>query len=321
MNYGPLIFLSAFLALASSWFGLVLAPQLQVGRLQTTNTLSAEMNYPVTRPGFAREGLDVYRANGCAYCHSQQAGQTATVCDVVLTEAGTNKAALIAALRKVRPEISEPEAGEWTTKLPKSVLEGVKRAQADAAVSELKVGDAKAELHIVPVGPDIARNWGKRRSVAEDFLYDYPVMLGEQRVGPDLSNVGLRLPEPNWHLLHLYAPQLQVKGSAMPPYRYLFETRKIERAPAPDALALPAGFAPRPGYEIVPTAEAKALVAYLASLRANADLFVAPLTVPAAPPASTNAPPASGGATNVALTNIRAAPFTAEELNAIPERK
>ena len=41
MNYGPLIFLSAFFALVGSWFGFVLGPQLQVGRLdQTTNIVS-----------------------------------------------------------------------------------------------------------------------------------------------------------------------------------------------------------------------------------------------------------------------------------------
>jgi len=33
MNYGPLVFLGAFFALAASWFGFVLTPQLQVGRL------------------------------------------------------------------------------------------------------------------------------------------------------------------------------------------------------------------------------------------------------------------------------------------------
>ena len=51
MNYGPLLFLAAFFALASSWCGFVLSPQLQIGHLQQTNTLgSAAMPYPVARP-------------------------------------------------------------------------------------------------------------------------------------------------------------------------------------------------------------------------------------------------------------------------------
>ena len=62
MNYGPLVFLAAFFALAGSWFSFVLTPSIQVGRLDQTNTVPMEALYPVARPGFAREGLDVYRA-------------------------------------------------------------------------------------------------------------------------------------------------------------------------------------------------------------------------------------------------------------------
>ncbi len=80
----------------------------------------------------------------------------------------------------------------------------------------------------------------------------------------------------------------------MPPYRFLFEKRRIERARSPDALDLPPGLAPGDGYEIVPTQEAKALAAYLISLRADAPLFETPMTVPAVPetnaPAATNLP-------------------------------
>ena len=324
MNYGPLIFLAAFFALATSWFGFVLTPQMQVGHLQQTNTIPEGVTYPVSRPGLAKEGIDVYRANGCAYCHSQQVGQTATLCDVILTDAGTNQSALVAALLKLDldPRLSEAEAKQWVGNLPKTILQGVKKPVADAAVNTLKVGDAKTQLWIVPVGPDIGRGWGKRRSVAEDFLYDYPVMPGAQRIGPDLANVGLRLPDAAWHLLHLYAPGLQVKDSTMPPYRFLFETRRIERGFSSEALPLTGSLAPPPGYEVVPKAEARGLVAYLMSLRADAPLFKAPLTVPAAPPATTNAPEATAGTTNAASTNPAAKPFTAEELlKNVPDRK
>ena len=61
-------------------------------------------------------------------------------------------------------------------------------------------------------------------------MYDYPVMLGEHRIGPDLADIGARMPDVNWHLRHLYAPQAEVKNSLMPPYRFLFATRKIEEA-------------------------------------------------------------------------------------------
>ena len=79
----------------------------------------------------------------------------------------------------------------------------------------------------------------------------------------------------------------------MPPYRFLFEKRKIERHPSPEALVLPGDLAP-PGYEVVPKPAAKALAAYLVSLRADAPLFIAPVTVAAAAPTPTNGPGPSG---------------------------
>ena len=293
MNYGPLVFLAAFFALAASWFGLVLGPQVQIGRLQQTNSVPAGTSYPLARPGLARQGLEVYRANGCAYCHSQQVGQIGAVCDVILSEAGTNQPALIAALLKVKPGSTEADVHQVLAALPKTVLAGTTKEEADACSKALNAAGAKSQVWIVPVGPDIARGWGLRRSVAEDFLYDYPVMLGSQRVGPDLADVGVRLSDPAYHLLHLFAPQFLVKGSTMPPYQFLFDKRRIERYPSPDALVLPPQLAPEPGYEFVPKPEAKALVAYLVSLRADTALFDAPVTIASSTTASTNGPAAT----------------------------
>ena len=322
MNYGPLLFLAAFFALAGSWSSFVLTPQLQIGRMQQTNTVgSGTTSYPVTRPGLAGQGLQVYRANGCAYCHSQQVGQTGTLLDIALIDAGTNQAATIAALFKLAQTPADqptvltalpPLANATTdtsnpvllTGLPKSFLRSSTREAANAAIKTLNATSAKAQLLIVPVGADLERGWGRRRSVAEDFLYDSPVMPGSQRVGPDLANIGMRQPDANWHLLHLYAPQLPVKGSSMPPYRFLFEKRRIGLQPSPEALALPPEMAPPAGYEVVPKAAAKELAAYLASLRADAPLFSAPLSAPAAatPSTETNAPAASGANTTNAAT-------------------
>ena len=95
----------------------------------------------------------------------------------------------------------------------------------------------------------------------------------------------------------------------MPPYRFLFEKRKIGHRPSPEALALPGELAPGTGYEIVPRPAAKALAAYLTSLRADAPLFDAPRTLPATAgtPASTNAPAVPGAtSTNAAPTNAPA---------------
>jgi len=156
-------------------------------------------------------------------------------------------------------------------------LTNLTKEEADAASGKISAAGGKAEIHIAATGPDIARGWGMRQSVAEDFLYDYPVQLGSLRAGPDLANTGARA-DANWQLLHLYAPQSVVKGSTMPPFRYLFEVRNIGREPSPDALKLPPEFAPPAGYEVVPKPEARELAAYLSGLRATAPLYSAPIS-------------------------------------------
>jgi cbb3-type cytochrome oxidase cytochrome c subunit len=301
LNYGPLIFLATFFAMASSWFGLVLAPQIQLGRLQQTNAVPGGPLYPVARPGLAQQGRDVYRANGCAACHSQQVGQTGTVFEVVLSDAGTNQAATLAALCSNNPALSETGAKAILSALPQTVLTTSNKAPAESAVKALAVGGAKTALAVVPLGPDITRGWGKRHSVAEDFLYDYPVMLGSQRVGPDLADVGARLPDRNWHLRHLLSPATETKGSTMPPYRFLFESRKLKGAPSAEAVWV----SPGKDYEMVPRPEAIALAAYLVSLRADAPLFTAPYA-----PAAASAFPSSAG-TPAGATATNAAPATA----------
>jgi cytochrome c oxidase cbb3-type subunit 2 len=64
----------------------------------------------------------------------------------------------------------------------------------------------------------------------------------------------------------------------MPSFKFLFDVRKTGSAPSPDALNLPKEFAPAAGCEVVPKPEAKELVAYLLSLRADAPLYEAPFT-------------------------------------------
>ena len=232
--------------------------------MQPTNNISDKATYPLSRPGLAREGLNVYRANGCAYCHSQQARQSGIVCDVALTDPGTNQAAAVAALLQIKAASTQAEAQNLLAGGPKKLRQGLSRAEADSDLKVLENAGIQTDLLIVPVGPDIARGWAVRRTLAEDFLYDSPVMPGSQRIGPDLADVAARLPDPEWHYRHLYSPRSLVVDSVMPPYRFLFEKRRIEQAKSPDAVAVEGRF------EIVPNREARALVAYLLSLRTDA---------------------------------------------------
>ena len=73
MNSGPLVFLGLFFALVSSWCGFILAPQFSLGNQQPAVIEEfTGKTYPPVRPGLARQGKEIYQANGCAYCHTQQ---------------------------------------------------------------------------------------------------------------------------------------------------------------------------------------------------------------------------------------------------------
>lgn len=260
MKNGALIFLAAFIAVGGSWCGFVYGPVRQLGREQQVAVLNSSDVYPVGRPGEANQGLQIYRANGCAACHTEQVRQTGVACNVVLMNAGTKNPAVVSNL------------------VASLKLTGLTKEDADAAASQITAAGGSVETHIIATGPDIARGWGRRQSVAEDYLYDDPVQPGSLRAGPDLSNVGVTKPDLNWQLVHLYAPQSVVDHSSMPPFRYLFELRKITGAPSPDALRFPATYSLPAGYEVVPTPEATQLAAYLLSLRANVPVYSAPFS-------------------------------------------
>ena len=127
-------------------------------------------------------------------------------------------------------------------------------------------------------GSDLARKWGERGSYARDYIRDQTVLIGQNRLGPDLRNVGARLgdakPEEyaEWFYKLLYAPQSVAKGTNMPAHPFLFDVHPVTgRQPSARALALPSKFAPGAGWEVVPTARAVALVAYLQSLKDSYD--------------------------------------------------
>jgi cytochrome c oxidase cbb3-type subunit 2 len=125
-------------------------------------------------------------------------------------------------------------------------------------------------------GADIDRGWGKRRTVARDYMFDHYVFLGNSRLGADLANIGVRQTDPQWFYRLLYDPRSVHPESVMPSFRYLFRTQKISGQASADALKLNGPGAPRSGYEIVPTEEGKAIVAYLISLKKNYALPEAP---------------------------------------------
>jgi cytochrome c oxidase cbb3-type subunit 2 len=123
-------------------------------------------------------------------------------------------------------------------------------------------------------GADIDRQWGERRTVARDYLDDRAVYLGSSRVGPDLANIGVRkdTAEPakyseSWLYAHLYDPESVVPGSICPPLPFLFEEQAKVGQRAFAAIQIQGRDVTSSGKEVVPSHDAKALVAYLLALK------------------------------------------------------
>jgi cytochrome c oxidase cbb3-type subunit 2 len=104
-----------------------------------------------------------------------------------------------------------------------------------------------------------------RPSAPGDFKYQTPELLGSERTGPDLTNIGARQPSSVWQYIHLYNPRAVVPESIMPSFNWMFDV--VAQSPAGvTAVPLPKSYAPARGV-VVPTHQTEALIAYLASLK------------------------------------------------------
>lgn len=97
-------------------------------------------------------------------------------------------------------------------------------------------------------------------SDAGDYVYDSPHLLGTERTGPDLSNIGGKFPD-EWHRVHHRNPQAVQPGSLMPSFAYL---DRAWASPDPDDKRFWI-FDPKEG-RMRRATELDALVAYLQSL-------------------------------------------------------
>lgn len=136
-----------------------------------------------------------------------------------------------------------------------------------------------------------------RPSAPGDFVYQTPELLGSERTGPDLTDIGTRQPSKIWQYIHLYNPRAVVPESIMPSFSWLFNV--VAKAPAGvTPVPVPAAYAPAKGV-VIPSQKARALLAYLLSLK-QAPL---PQAEGAAVPTSAAAaltPPAQSAASNAA---------------------
>ncbi|CAN5338096.1 cbb3-type cytochrome c oxidase subunit II [soil metagenome] len=121
---------------------------------------------------------------------------------------------------------------------------------------------------------DMDKMWGSRPGIAADFARvkrtdiwrNTAMLMGSERTGPDLTNIGIRQSSQDWHLLHLYNPRSVVEQSIMPAYSWLFEVKDYA-FPGDVVLHVPDEYRKGLTGQIVATREALQLVAYLKSLK------------------------------------------------------
>ena len=65
---------------------------------------------------------------------------------VVLTDSGANKISAIKAVRELKPDLGLKEAKDLVEAAPKTILQGVKKEEAEAAKKKLEAAGAQVEL-------------------------------------------------------------------------------------------------------------------------------------------------------------------------------
>lgn len=121
---------------------------------------------------------------------------------------------------------------------------------------------------------DMDKIWGDRPGIAADYASigrtdlwrNTATLMGTERTGPDLTNVGQRQGSLTWNLVHLYQPRALVKTSIMPAYPWLFEVKK-ELDKDDVEVNVPNEFKANADDKIVASQEALNLVAYLQSMK------------------------------------------------------
>ena len=121
---------------------------------------------------------------------------------------------------------------------------------------------------------EMDRTWGARPTVAADYAgirrtdiwRNTATLMGTERTGPDLTDLGKRNGSAAWNLTHLYNPRILVDESVMPAYPWLFEIKENPE-PADVVVTVPPKFMGGKTGKVVAKREALQLLAYLQSLK------------------------------------------------------
>lgn len=307
------LFLGIFGTFAFSWAGLTLIPNWQIGHLDPQMDEEMTDVYPMPKSGMAERGLKVYAANGCVYCHSQQVRADYAASDID-RKWGTRRSAprdylferpVMLGKMRLGPDlanIGKRAPAEAESPAPSASPAAAPNAPAPSAAtspaaapnsSAAPSANASASPAVAATSPAPAPNASApppATSPAEQATTTAESNVTVNGVPPQYSAA--------WHHQHLYNPRSVLAGSVsnMPAYKFLYEKRQISGERSADALNLTGNDAPEEGWEIVPSYDAKCLVAYLMSLDQSHELKEAKLSsapAPATSPAAASSPAAA----------------------------
>ena len=301
------LFIGIFGTFAFSWAGLVAIPNAQIGHLDPQMDEEGNDAYPAPESGMVERGRRIYAANGCVYCHSQQVRPAYAGTDID-RKWGTRRSA-------PRDYIFERPAMLGRMRMGPDLANVGKRAPVDdenapppgstqpttaaqpppaPAGGTTAPGSATAAEQPAPGGspaaaPAPAAGQASPAPVTTAPTANVAAAPGTTAITGEGGQNEPQQYSAGWHHRHLYNPRSITFDSTMPSFRFLYEKRRVSGQPSAEALKLSGPAAPPEGYEIVPTYDAKCLVAYLMSLDQSHDLKEVKSATPPSPPAPGNA--------------------------------
>jgi len=312
------LFLGIFGTFAFSWAGLTLIPNWQIGHLDPQSDEEQTDIYPMPKSGMAERGRKIYAANGCVYCHSQQVRADYAASDID-RKWGTRRSAPRDYIFDRPAMLGKLRMGPDLSNIGKRAPAEDQNASPSPAPSASPGAPPAANASPAPNAPPPSPNASAANSPAAApsaspaaSANASPALKASASPAPAASaspavttaetaaNANGVPPQYSaaWHHLHLYNPRSVLAGSSsnMPSFKFLYETRRISGERSADALKLTGADDPGQDWEVIPTYDAKCLVAYLMSLDQSHDLKEAKLSsapAPAPSPAAAASPAAS----------------------------
>jgi cbb3-type cytochrome oxidase cytochrome c subunit len=322
------LFLGIFGTFAFSWIGLTVIPTWQIGHLNPESDEEGTDHYPRPQSGMFVRGEHVYAANGCVYCHSQQV-RADYIADDIERKWGNRRSAprdyifeRPVFLGKMRMGQDLANIGARAPAPEESPLPAAQGAavsgppSSPATASAASPGTSPASA----ASPNASPPPGQRTGVASPSPGQMANTTpgGSSPVAPSAQTPGAPWPiqtaglppmySAAWHHVHLYAPRSINPDSNMPAYRFLYEKRRIAGERSAEALQLSSSDAPAQGWEVVPTYDAKCVVAYLMGLNQSHPLKDVRSVGGAPPTGGAPSPAVQGASTAPAAGGSPAAP-------------